>query len=262
MPLPPDHGNVGRLRCGILILALVRASLAHAAPVDETAAKARFAAGTAYFRDHHYREAIEEFLAASRASPAVDLLYNIALCYVELDDPGRATGYFERYLAARPDSAERESISVDLVRFAPRVARIVVRAPPGTEVLVDGIAAEVAPPDPLPVTAGRHRIEGRLEGQAPSVVTLDLPAGATREIDLASSKLPLVGAPPSAAEPVPPRRRWLVPVVVVIAAAVVVAGVVTGVYFVGRPDDLRSDGEARCAGRSGCIFLNAAESFR
>src|SRR5260221_7415052 len=69
-------------------------------------ARAHFSLGQDQFNAHHYREAVKELLEAYKLSRKVDLLYNIALCYENLQDPGRMTASLNRYLASRPDAPE------------------------------------------------------------------------------------------------------------------------------------------------------------
>src|SRR5215467_8376872 len=105
-----------------LLLALMVASVARAqSPVETDLAKAHFETGLTYYGAGRYKESIREFLEAYRLSPRTELLYNIGRCYERLDDPGRASDAYARYLAQRPDAAERDEIERVMHALAPRV---------------------------------------------------------------------------------------------------------------------------------------------
>jgi tetratricopeptide (TPR) repeat protein len=231
-----------------LALLFASAAVADESP-DVGAAKARFAAGTSFFKQRRFRDAIGEFLEAYRLSRAKELLYNIAACYEALDDPGRAAIYFGRYLAVRPEAAERGEIEQSLRRVSSRVGRLVLHVPPGAAVTVDGVPIEIPPPAPLPVTRGRHRIEATAAGASPAVLDVEVAGGLLREATL----LPAVGG--SVLSPQRPRRRWIAPVVVT-AAVVVVAAVAVGVALSVGGTDYHADGLSLCANHPGCQVLD------
>jgi tetratricopeptide (TPR) repeat protein len=182
-------------RAACLFVSLAIAAGARAANTDEGAAKAHFAAGRIFFKDKRYHEAIDEFLQAYQLSAAADLLYNIALCYDAVDDAGRATIYFQRYLQAHHNAPERAHIEQSIYRLSSRVGRLIIHAPPGTVITVDGIAIEVEPPAPLTVTAGSHHIVGRRNGERLGVVDETVAGGLSKEITI--SAMPPAAATPS-----------------------------------------------------------------
>ena len=98
---------------------------------------------------------------------------------------GAGNAHYERFLTARPEAPERVDIEAALYRFSRRVARLIVTAPPGAEVLVDGSPPEVTPPSPLTVTIGHHRVEVRRADQAPAVSGADARAGRSSQADTA-----------------------------------------------------------------------------
>src|SRR3954447_23318990 len=98
--------------------ALVVASVAHALPAaaevptqaDEEAAKAHFMAGSAYYEQANYDDAVKEFNEAHRLSQRPDLLYNIALAYERLERWDEAIASLNRYLRDKPDAQDRSLI--------------------------------------------------------------------------------------------------------------------------------------------------------
>jgi hypothetical protein len=239
------------MRAPVVALALCLTSVAVAdEPSDVVAAKARFAAGTSFFHQHRFREAVDEFLTSYRLSHAVELLYNIGACYEALDDPGRTTIYFDRYLAARPDAAERGEIEQSLYRASTRVGRLVVQAPAGAAITVDGVPLEVTAPEPVPITAGSHRVVAIVSSQATITATVEIKGGLSREVVLRPSTVEN-GAPQDPR----PRRRLLIGVAV--GAVIVAAIAVTlGIVF-GAPGgtDYHAQGIANCTG-SGCQLFD------
>jgi tetratricopeptide (TPR) repeat protein len=108
-----------------------------AAPIasDEEAAKAHFAAGSAYYEQAAYADAVKEFNEAYRLSGRVDLLYNIAICYEHLEKWDEAIATLHQYLAVRPGAADRNTIQTRIMNY---------------EKLRDAARAEAATPQKKP----------------------------------------------------------------------------------------------------------------
>lgn len=77
---------------------------------DMEAAKAHFAAGSAYYEQADYTDAVKEFNEAYRLSKRTDLLYNIAVCYERLNDYDNAIATLRRYLTEKPNAPDRVTI--------------------------------------------------------------------------------------------------------------------------------------------------------
>jgi tetratricopeptide (TPR) repeat protein len=77
---------------------------------DMEAAKAHFAAGSAYYEQADYTDAVKEFNEAYRLSKRTDLLYNIAVCYERLNDYDNAIATLKRYLIEKPNAPDRVTI--------------------------------------------------------------------------------------------------------------------------------------------------------
>jgi tetratricopeptide (TPR) repeat protein len=80
-------------------------------PADDVeAAKAHFAAGSAYYDQANYADAVKEFNEAYRLSKRTDLLYNIAVCYERLGDLDGAINALRKYLDDKPEAPDRVTI--------------------------------------------------------------------------------------------------------------------------------------------------------
>src|SRR5437868_1165888 len=80
-------------------------------PADDVeAAKAHFAAGSAYYDQANYADSVKEFNEAYRLSHRSDLLYNIAVCYERLMQFDNAIKALQQYLIDKPDAKDRVSI--------------------------------------------------------------------------------------------------------------------------------------------------------
>jgi tetratricopeptide (TPR) repeat protein len=87
-------------------------AFAQAAPTanDQEAAKAHFMAGSAYYEQANYSDAVKEFTEAYRLSQRPDLLYNIALAYERLEKWDDAIDALQKYLRDKPDAQDRAII--------------------------------------------------------------------------------------------------------------------------------------------------------
>lgn len=112
----------------LLVAVLTAAILAYAAPAaaqtptqaDEDAAKAHFLAGSAYYEQANYADAVKEFVEAHRLSNRADLLYNISVCYERLGRWDDAIGSLQQYLRERPDAPDRAVIESRIANYEQR----------------------------------------------------------------------------------------------------------------------------------------------
>src|SRR5438132_13608619 len=111
----------------VLVLALlVQATAARADERDD--ARREFAAGQAADAHRAWQQAIEHYLRANDLVPHPFALFNIATDYERLGKLREAATWFERYLAAAPDSPDREKVVATLRDIAARPAALVVRS--------------------------------------------------------------------------------------------------------------------------------------
>src|SRR6476469_8692526 len=102
-----------RLLMAVLTTAILASSAVATAQVpqaDEDAAKAHFLAGSAYYEQANYGDAVKEFIEAHRLSNRPDLLYNISVCYERLGRWDDAIGSLQQYLTERPEAPDRAVI--------------------------------------------------------------------------------------------------------------------------------------------------------
>jgi len=123
---------------------LAAAILAYAAPVsaqpasptqaDEEAAKAHFLAGSSYYEQANYSDAVKEFTEAHRLSKRPDLLYNVSVCYERLGRWDDAIAALQQYLTEKPDAPDRAVIESRIKNYEQRRdqerARAAALAPP------------------------------------------------------------------------------------------------------------------------------------
>src|SRR5215475_14860995 len=127
----------------LLVAVLSAAILAYAAPVaaqstptqaDDEAAKAHFLAGSSYYEQANYADAVREFIEAHRLSKRPDLLYNISICYERLGRWDDAIASLQQYLSERPEAPDRAVIESRIKNYEQRRdqerARAAALAPP------------------------------------------------------------------------------------------------------------------------------------
>jgi len=110
------------------VAVVAAAALAHAAPAaaqsptqaDEEAAKAHFLAGSAYYEQADYADAVREFTEAHRLSKRPDLLYNISVSYERLGRWDDAIAALRQYLVERPGAPDRAVIESRIANFSQR----------------------------------------------------------------------------------------------------------------------------------------------
>jgi len=251
----------------LALLSLLLSAAAQAKPYDEQIAKMHFQTGQSYFEARRYEEAVKEFIESYQLSRKVDLLWNIARCYQKLDDPGRMTTYYQKYLAEKPAAPDRVEIEGEIARAAPRVGKLIVHSDvPGSELRVDGELVGLAPIDPVLLTTGKHKIEAGHADYAPATVEVDVPGAQTTEITVTPKDLsvPVVVTKPETSpillttqQTEPPRRRWLWPVVGV-GAAIVVAAIVFSVLYATRTD-FAAQARGSCVDPMHCTLLDGAQ---
>ena len=143
---------VATVLTAVLLSPAARAQTAPTAN-DQEAARAHFMAGSAYYEQANYGDAVKEFNEAYRLSQRPDLLYNIALAYERLGKLDEAIDALGRYLKDKPDAQDRGIIQTRIENLEKRrdAARDAVEAQPAPPPLVT--AAPVAPKKPRHVAS-------------------------------------------------------------------------------------------------------------
>jgi tetratricopeptide (TPR) repeat protein len=117
---------------------------------DLEAAKAHYAAGSAYYEQANYADAAKEFNEAYRLSHRPDLLYNVARAHEQLGQLDDAIAALRRYLDEKPDAADRKLIESRIGNLEKR--RDEKRAPPAAS--PPQASPQPAPASPQPATQG------------------------------------------------------------------------------------------------------------
>ena len=115
-----------------------------------------FLAGSAYYEQADYVDAVNEFIEAHRLSGRPDLLYNISVCYERLGRWDDAIAALQRYLSERRDAPDRavieSRIAIDQKRRDQERAR--ATAPP----------LPIDPPPPAVAPAPRRHVASWIVG--------------------------------------------------------------------------------------------------
>lgn len=98
----------GLLAVSLCALVPTRSALAQAA--DETEARSLHEAGAAAFADGRFEAALARWLESYELSEAPELLYNIATAHDRLGHLAEAADYYQRYLSALPEAANRNYV--------------------------------------------------------------------------------------------------------------------------------------------------------
>jgi tetratricopeptide (TPR) repeat protein len=155
---------------------------------------------------HDWRRALEEFTAASEAAPSElpDLWFDIGQCHRNLGHARQAVAAFERYLALKPDAADRAKVRALIASLGGRAAD---------------------EPAPAPAPSGESAAEAPATADTPSPSSSATPVAPTTVAAPAAD--PLLAATP--APPPKPRRRWALWTGVAVGAALTAIAVGVGV---------------------------------
>jgi hypothetical protein len=157
-------------------IALVLSALVAASPADTglsaadlQRAKDLFGAGQKLYKAASYSEAITKFQEAYAVRPHPVILFNIAKCYEQLADDGKAMRAYRDYLRFSPDAKDKEAV-VDAIANLERHLKergqnqvIVFTDPASARVEIDGKDVGLAPAS-AELTAGAHKIVVRSRG--------------------------------------------------------------------------------------------------
>lgn len=217
-------------------------------------ARTHYDAGSSYYQQGRYEDALREFEEAHRlSSPArkAVLLYNIGLAHERLGHLSEAIDALRRYLEGAPDADDAEIVQERIRTLQARLdsTGIVLEvSEAGASVLVDGEARGTTPlAEPLRVTAGVHEV--RVEKEGFHALTIRVTARAGETVSVQGNLVPVSAPPPSehvvqapidSPPPEPHRGGGAGPlpwILVGVGGASAIGGVVLGVNALGRRDD-------------------------
>jgi len=249
-------------------LGLLLAITVPARPVwadEEADAKALYKEGVLHFEAGRYEEASKAFRAAYDAKPSWKLQYNIGQSEAAARRYGLALDAFEKYLAGGGDeilAKRREEMLAEVQRLRLMVGVVEVKAPAGSELVIDGYSHGTTPfPGPMRVAVGEHVAVVQHEGEVLLRQQINVAGGMTTVLDAGDGPAPAAAATPAAktevaktetaqpTEPVaaPPKgetgdkkgRVWTW-VALGAGAAIVAGGAITGGISMRREKDLES----------------------
>ncbi len=162
------------------------AGMRPAAADSKSLARDRLEEGSALYRNGDYQGALRKFEQARDLFPSAKIYFNLGQAYSRLGRRAAAVDAFERFLdeATDADPARRADAARFVTELEPRVARVQVQVPAGSEVAVDGRPAGVAPlKRAIPVEPGSHQVTARAAGSAMAAVgRVQVDAGGDRPL--------------------------------------------------------------------------------
>jgi tetratricopeptide (TPR) repeat protein len=251
------------------------APAAEAAPADPAAqptdadrerARALYTEGQRLYAAGEYARSREVFGQAYDAIPNPIVLLSIAECDAKLGDVAGAVTALKRYLAERPDAADRASVEARIAELEATPTVLYVRSSPsGAVIQLDGQDTGQVTPAEITVTPGQHQIEASLEGHDAASSTVDAVLGTRSDVDLVLPELPPpppppapVGPPPPPPEPLPTTALW---VTGAIGAAGIISGTVLGILALDRQSDYDANPNEATADDGERLALFADVSF-
>jgi len=168
-------------------------------------AKEHFKAGQDYYSQGRYEKAIEEFEEAYRLDPRPLLLFNIAQTYEKMGNVIKAIEMFKKYLAADPDTEERESLLNKIANLEARLAKTGITVNcnvDGAAIFVDKVRKGTTPSqEVITLTEATHKIEVFKPGYEKFVMTIAVAPGQTIPVEAVLEPQSGVPVPPPDAEP-------------------------------------------------------------
>jgi hypothetical protein len=213
------------------VAALLFATLAHAEP--RASAVELFAHGRALAAEGKCADAIPFFLDTLKIEASIGALLNLAECHEKLHDDMRAyVRYREAEALAREKSDDREPLARTRAEaLAPHVARLVVTAPAGVRVTIDGNDARAGE---NVVTEGDHAVRASAEGRSAWSGVAHATIGRTEPVVVPNLDAAIVEAPKTRTSNTP---RTIGIVMTTIGAASVVAGGVFGGLAIAKKNE-------------------------
>jgi hypothetical protein len=154
----------------------------------EEQAKAAFSRGKKLFEGMEYKASADAFREAYRLKSSWKLLYNIGQAEAAAKRFGLALEVFEKYLAEGGDEIpdeRRKAVIGDVQQFRAMVGSIIVKAPDGAVIVVDGVNRGTAPlPGKLKVAAGiEHEVKIELENVSKEPQTVVVSGGDVAKVE-------------------------------------------------------------------------------
>lgn len=171
---------------------------------DKAKAKELFGSGQKFYKAALYPEAIEKFQQAYAIRPHPVIFFNIAKCYEQLEETGKAMRAYRDYLRLSPEATDKETVTDSIANLERRLKEkgqnqiIVFADPPTAKIEIDGKEVGTSPAS-AELASGTHKIAVRAPGFDPvertfimsisraSEMTVNLRPGTTPPIPVGSS---------------------------------------------------------------------------
>jgi len=236
-------------RVGIVVLAL---GLSSAFAVENNPMKeaaAHFQRGVQLYNEADYRGALVEFKRANALAPNVQVVYNIAQTYYQLQDYANALTSFESYLGQAPPGApHRSEAESTLATLRTRVARLTITTKPeGVEVTVDDEPVGTTPlGKPVIVSLGRRKVVATRPGFQPATRYVEVAAGDQTNVDLALIETAPAQAPIAVEKPIERKgvNKAAVATVWVLTGLLAAGWLATGALALSASNDLTTARDA------------------
>jgi hypothetical protein len=176
MPRPaqrPYPFPSSRLSAGLLLILVLVSRPLHGQDLDDPAridlAKVYMEEAQGHFLAGRYNEAAITFMKAYSVVPFSAFLFNTAVAYEKIKMFKHAAEFFERYLDAEPEAADRDEILARIADLQERAEKEGIEEPP------------IPPPEVL-----IEKVECGVEGQPPCEETSPPPAGTSLSAEMKS----------------------------------------------------------------------------
>jgi hypothetical protein len=259
-----------RIAFALGLLLAVTATARSVRADDDADAKVLYKEGVLHFEAGRFEEASKAFRAAYDAKPSWKLQYNIGQSEAAARRYGQALDAFEKYLAGGGDeipAKRREEVLSEVQRLRLMVGVVEVKAPAGSELVVDGFSLGKTPfPGPMRVAVGGHVAVVMYDGKELLRQQINVAGGMTTSLDAGETPAPAeakvappptseAGATEASVKPVPKPdtaptkeddtgkkggRVWTW-VMLGAGAAIVAGGAITGGISMGKEKDLEAD---------------------
>jgi hypothetical protein len=233
---------------------------AHADDARKAEALARFNEGLALADSGKWEEARLKFLQSASLLKVASTYFNLANVELRTGHDVDAIEHHRAFLQLaetdpRINDAQRERSKQTINDLLKKVGQIDIRAPQSATVSIDGKALAALPADPVPVSPGRHTVEGSRSGVVRNVV-VEPQAGQVAKATLDFPDSTAVTAPPPGSGD-KATSSWSTTRIVTVSAlaAGAIAGGVLSLVFRSSAEGNVDDAKARLQGGS-CIGVS------
>jgi hypothetical protein len=200
-----------------LLLALTVAAPCAAGPAEIARAEQLHKEGIAAIRRWEFEAGRKAFSEAYALDARSAFLLDLGLSEIQADRPAEGLTHLRRYLAlpeAKADDPKKtERVRGLMAEAEAKTAHLMVSAPAGSVLALDGRATSAPEGSPLDVMPGQHTVEVRTQGGATVARTIEAHPGETLNLpfDVHDSPAPQQPAPgvasPQPSPPLEPAQR-------------------------------------------------------